>query len=151
MWLQGYDVPRYPSTQGTSGVAGEKVVPILGCIRAGAATLAVEDIEGYATTDVVDHEECFYLRVTGDSMINAGIKGGDLVLLRRQPTAENGQIVACIVDGEEATLKRFRQQQGMVILQPENPAYEPRIVPWDDFEQGTARIVGVAVKLVRDL
>lgn len=150
MWLQGYDVPRYPATQSVGG-AGEKVVPILGSIRAGIATLAVEDIEGYATTDVADYKECFYLRVAGDSMINAGIKAGDLVLLRRQSTADNGQIVACLVDGEDATLKRFRQQQGIVILQPENPAYEPRIVPWSDFEQGSARIVGVAVKLVRDL
>ena len=84
-------------------------------------------------------------------MINAGIQEGDLVLLRRQETAENGQIVACLLDGETATLKRFRRQGGMVILQPENPAYEPRIVSLQDFETGAARIVGVAVRLVRSL
>ena len=79
------------------------------------------------------------------------IRDGDLVLIRRQCTAENGQIVACLVDGEDATLKRFRCQKGMVILQPENPYYEPKIIPLRDFEQGMARIVGVAVKLVREL
>ena len=100
---------------------------------------------------MADPENCFYLRVTGDSMVNAGILEGDLVLLRRQETAESGQIVACLLDGEDATLKRFRVQRDMVLLQPENPAYEPRIVPLRDFETGAARIVGVAVRLVRDL
>ena len=84
-------------------------------------------------------------------MINAGIRDGDLVLIRQQDTAENGQIVACMVNGEDATLKRFRRQGDMVILQPENSAYEPRVVPMREFETGEARIVGVAVKLVRSL
>lgn len=143
LWLQGYGVPRLPRR--------EPAVPILGVIRAGLPMAAEECIQGWAAADVPDPEEHFYLRVTGDSMINAGIRDGDLVLLRRQSTAENGQIVACLVDGEDATLKRFRVQKGMVILQPENPAYEPKIVPLRDFELGQARIVGVAVKLVRDL
>lgn len=89
----------------------------------------MEDIEGYAAADVAQPEEYFYLRVTGDSMINAGIRDGDLVLLRRQESAENGQIVACLLDGADATLKRLRVQRDMAILQPENPAYEPRIIP----------------------
>lgn len=84
-------------------------------------------------------------------MINAGIRDGDLVLLRRQESAENGQIVACLLDGADATLKRLRVQRDMAILQPENPAYEPRIIPLRDFGTGAARIVGVAVRLVRDL
>ena len=113
--------------------------------------LAQQDLEGYAAADVPDPEEHFYLRVTGNSMINAGIREGDLVLIRRQETAENGQIVACLVDGEDATLKRFRAQKGVVILQPENPDYEPKIIPWTDFASGSARIIGVAVKLVRNL
>ena len=75
----------------------------------------------------------------------------ELVLLRRQDTAENGQIVACLVDGEDATLKRFRRQRDMVLLQPENPAYEPKLIPLSDLETGAARIVGVAVRLVREL
>ncbi len=151
LWLQGYDVPCQPPPPEAIPMGRETAVPILGVIRAGAPILAVQDIEGYASADVPDPEECFYLRVTGDSMINAGIQEGDLVLLRRQETAENGQIVACLLDGETATLKRFRRQGGMVILQPENPAYEPRIVSLQDFETGAARIVGVAVRLVRSL
>lgn len=147
LWLQGFDVPRIsvPVPRETS------VVPILGTIRAGVPLLAQQDLEGYAAADVPDPEEHFYLRVTGNSMINAGIREGDLVLIRRQETAENGQIVACLVDGEDATLKRFRSQKGVVILQPENPDYEPKIIPMGDFETGAARIIGVAVKLMRNL
>lgn len=153
LWLQGYNVPRrrMEPLEGMIPVKREYAIPILGVIRAGEPILATESIEGYASADVADPEEYFYLRVTGDSMINAGIREGDLVLLRQQNTAENGQIVACLVDGEDATLKRFRAQKGMVILQPENPVYEPRIIPMSDFDCGLARIVGVAVKLVREL
>ena len=152
LWLQGYDVPRRPSApEEPAPGQREALVPILGEIRAGIPTLAVEQAEGFAPADVSDPEECFYLRVAGDSMINAGIRSGDLVLLRRQETAENGQIVACLLDGEDATLKRFRVQKDMVILQPENPNYEPKLIPIKDFETGAARIVGVAIRLVRNL
>ena len=127
------------------------MVPILGSIRAGIPALAQQDIQGYAPADVPMPEEYFYLRVDGDSMIGAGIRPGDLVLMRRQEAAESGQIVACLVDGEAATLKRFRQQGDMIMLQPENPDYEPRFLSAQDFELGNACIVGVAVRLVRDL
>ncbi len=153
LWLQGYDVPKCSIVlpEGAIRVKHEYSLPILGVIRAGAPVLAAEEIEGYASADVTDPEHHFYLRVSGDSMINAGIRGGDLVLIRQQDTAENGQIVACMINDEDATLKRFRRQGDIVILQPENPAYEPRIVPVKEFEAGYARIVGVAVKLVRSL
>ena len=144
LWLQGYDAPRI------SGPA-EGVLPILGTIRAGLPMAAEEEILGWGPAAGADPAEHFYLRVTGDSMVNAGIRPGDLVLLRRQDTAENGQIVACLVDGEDATLKRFRRQRDMVLLQPENPAYEPKLIPLREFETGAARIVGVAVRLVREL
>lgn len=145
-WLQGYDVPAVPGA-----LPGERMVPILGVIRAGLPEIAREDIEGWAAADVPEPEGYFYLRVKGNSMINAGIRPGDLVLIHRQSEAENGQIVACIVDGEAATLKRFRRQGNFIILQPENPDYEPRIISSQDFELGSAVIVGVAQKLVRDL
>ena len=80
LWLQGFDVPRVPAPQ----PADTSVVPILGTIRAGVPLLAQQDLEGYAAADVSDPEECFYLRVTGNSMINAGIREGDLVLLGGQ-------------------------------------------------------------------
>lgn len=144
-WLQGYDVPQV-----RQAMPGEKMVPVLGTIRAGKPVVARENIEGWEPADVSDPSGYFYLRVEGDSMINAGICPDDKVLIRRQNTAESGQIVACIVDGEAATLKRFRRQGDFVILQPENSAYEPRIISAREFELGTAIILGVAEKLVRN-
>ncbi len=153
LWLQGYDVPRgsIRLPDGAIRPRRQYSLPILGVIRAGVPVLASEEIEGYEPADVSEPELHFYLRVGGDSMINAGIHSGDLVLIRQQDCAENGQIVACVVDEEDATLKRFRRQGDFVILQPENPAFEPRIIPVRDFNMGVARIVGVAVKLVRSL
>jgi repressor LexA len=153
LWLQGYDVPRRTliMPEGSHRAKRETSLPILGVIRAGIPILAREEIEGYASADVSEPERHFFLRVSGDSMINAGIRDGDLVLIRQQDTAENGQIAACMVNGEDATLKRFRRQGDLVILQPENPAYEPCVIHVREFEAGYARIVGVAVKLVRTL
>jgi repressor LexA len=145
-WLQGYDVPQV-----RQAMPEECMIPVLGTIRAGTPEIAREDIEGWEPADVPAPQEYFYLRVQGDSMINAGIRTGDRVLIHRQSTAESGQIVACIVEEEAATLKRFRRQGAFVILQPENPAYEPRIVSQQEFQLGSAVILGVAVKLVRDL
>ena len=150
LWLQGYDVPRESRGDGLR-VPGEQLIPILGVIKAGIPCLAQQEIKGYASADVSRPEEYFYLEVSGDSMKNAGIQSGDLVLIHQQAQAENGQIVACLVEREDATLKRFRRQGEWVILQPENPDYEPRILPLSDFDNGNARIVGVAVRLTRSL
>jgi repressor LexA len=148
-WLQGYDVPAEPEA-GHLGDPKQTVLPILGVIKAGIPTLAAQEVLGYAAAEHADRG-CFFLRVSGESMIGAGIQDGDLVLIHPQSTAQNGQIVACIVDNEDATLKRFHRQGGMVVLQPENPNFEPRIIPAKDFQTGAARIVGVAQRLVRDL
>ena len=129
----------------------EVLLPILGVIRAGIPTLAQQEVLGHASADVSEPERYFYLRVMGDSMSGAGIHDGDLVLIRQQDWADSGQIIACVVGGEDATLKRFHRQGDTVILQPENPAYQPRLVPVSDFDCGRARIVGVAVRLVREL
>jgi repressor LexA len=126
-------------------------IPVLGVIRAGSPIFADENIEGYEYADVKDPEGYFFLRVKGDSMINAGIKPGSKVLIHQQNCAENGQIVACLVNGDEATLKRFRQQGDTVFLMPENPDYEPIIVPCKDFDIGYAKILGVAKKVLFDL
>ncbi|MCD7838644.1 MAG: LexA family transcriptional regulator [Clostridiales bacterium] len=150
LWLQGYDVPKV-QTMDSLSQPGETLLPILGTIRAGIPTLAQQEILGYMAADVPQREGYFYLEVRGDSMSNAGIQSGDRVLIRQQPDAQDGQIVACIVDEEDATLKRFHHQGDWVILQPENPRYAPRIVPISDFATGAARILGVAVRLTRDL
>ncbi|MFZ1080452.1 MAG: transcriptional repressor LexA [Candidatus Kryptoniota bacterium] len=102
-------------------------VPIVGRITAGKPILAVENIEERIVLDpaFVKGESSFLLMVEGLSMKNAGILDGDLVLVRQQPTAESGDIVAALIDGEEATVKRFRQNGNEVILEPENPDFEP--------------------------
>ena len=140
-----------PETAGMLLYQPTGTVPVLGRIPAGVPLMAVEDIEGYEPVTVSDPKNCFYLRVEGDSMIGAGIQSGDLVLIRMQSSAENGQIVACQVNGDEATLKRFHQQINTVLLMPENPKYEPIIVPIADFESGRAKIIGVAIEIKRKL
>lgn len=131
--------------------AETRYAPILGSIPAGLPVLAVEDIQGYASIPYRDDDEYFFLRVSGESMSGAGIHTGDLVLIRRQPCAEDGQIVAARVNGDEATLKRYKRQGDMIMLLPENPDYEPQIVPISDFEAGHAQIIGVALEIRRTL
>lgn len=125
--------------------------PIVGSIPAGYPMLALEDIEGYADIPYSDEENYFFLRVNGESMKNAGIHTGDLVLIRRQNCADDGQVVAARVNGDEATLKRYKRQGENVLLFPENPEFEPRIVPVKDFATGDAQIIGVALEVRRTL
>jgi repressor LexA len=102
-------------------------VPLLGRIAAGSPILAEEDIEEILPlpTELVGNDPVFLLRVSGDSMVGAGIFDGDLVAIRRQPDAVDGEIVAALIDGEEATIKRLRRSHGQVHLIAENPAYAP--------------------------
>ena len=123
------------------------MAPIVGSIPAGYPALAFEAVEGYASIPYADTENYFFLRVAGESMINAGIKNGDIDLIRKQDCADDGQIVAARVNGDEATLKRFKRQGDVVLLLPENPDYEPRVIPTSDFETGDAQIIGVAVEV----
>lgn len=97
-------------------------IPIVGVVTAGLPILAVENHEGSLPWE--GDSDCFALRVRGDSMIGAGILSGDLVVVRPQSTADDGQIVVAMIE-EEATVKRLCRKQGKVWLLPENPAYEP--------------------------
>jgi repressor LexA len=101
-------------------------VPILGRITAGKPILAVENVEESIVLDqsFARGDGSFLLMVEGLSMKNAGILDGDLVLVRQQATAESGDIVAALI-GDEATVKRFQQDEDQVILEPENPDFEP--------------------------
>jgi repressor LexA len=103
-------------------------VPIVGSIAAGAPITAVENIEDTfpLPAELVGEDTIFMLRVRGDSMINAGIFDGDLVAVRQQPDAVNGDIVAALLD-DEATVKRFFREGDHVRLQAENPDYAPII------------------------
>ena len=103
------------------GARGRQV-PIIGVVTAGFPILAQENIEGYLPWD--GDKSCFALRVRGDSMIGAGILDGDIVVIRPQPTAMEGQIVVALL-GDEATVKRLHYIEGGVLLLPANPAYPP--------------------------
>jgi len=120
-------------------------VPLVGRIAAGSPILAQEDIEEIypLPTDLVGNDPVFMLEVHGDSMIDAGILDGDYVVVRRQPTADDGQLVAALIDGEEATVKRLQRLDGRVVLRPENPAYPPMV-----FSDGV-QILGVVVAVLR--
>lgn len=121
-------------------------IAIIGEIRAGLPIITNESVLGYEYAEV-DAEEYFYLRVQGDSMKNIGMIDGSLVLFHKQQYAEDGDIVACLVGGDSATVKRFRRSKKNIVLMPENPDYEPIRLTTDDFESGEARILGVACEI----
>lgn len=120
-------------------------VPLLGRIAAGAPILAEEQIESTIPlpTEFVGHGDIFALTVRGDSMINAGILDGDVVIIRSQKTAEDGDIVAAMVD-DEATVKTLRRRKGTILLEPANDDYAPIIAP-------EAVILGRVVSVLRRL
>ena len=100
-------------------------VPIVGNVAAGSPILAQECIEDYLTFDTGGHDdEYFALRVRGESMLGVGILPDDLVVVRRQQTANNGEIVVALI-GDEATVKTFKKQNGEIWLLPANPDYQP--------------------------
>lgn len=120
-------------------------VPLLGRIAAGTPILAAEHVEEVLPlpVDLVGNGPVFLLEVKGDSMIGAGIMPGDLVAIHGQKDAVDGEIVAALIDGEEATVKRLRRRDGKVILESENPAYEPMV-----FSEGV-ELVGKVVSVLR--
>lgn len=121
------------------------MVPLVGRIAAGGPILADQQVEDMVPLprQLVGHGELFMLRVSGDSMVDAAICDGDWVVVRRQPTAENGDIVAALLD-DEATVKTFRQREGHTWLLPQNTRYEP--IPGDH-----ATIMGKVVSVMRSL
>ena len=115
---------------GDAAVNNENVtnVPLLGTVTAGLPILAVEQIEDYIPYSgrVSRDKPLFALRVRGESMINAGILDGDIIIAEKTQTAENGEIVVAMIE-DEATVKRFFREKDHIRLQPENDAYEPII------------------------
>ncbi|MFZ0014211.1 MAG: transcriptional repressor LexA [Acidimicrobiia bacterium] len=120
-------------------------VPLLGRIAAGTPILAAEQVDEYLAlpTELVGDGPVFLLEVKGDSMIDAGIHEGDLVAIHKQPDARDGEIVAALIDGEEATVKRLQRRDGKVFLHSENPAYEPMV-----FTDGV-ELIGKVVSVLR--
>lgn len=137
---RGSSMPRAISVNAKPGVVS---VPVLGKIAAGSPILAIENHEDVITlpVDLAGSGELFALRVRGNSMVDAGIFDGDIVVVRKQPTAENGDIVVALIE-DEATVKRFFKEEGHIRLQPENRAMQPIITD-------EAVILGRVVSLVR--
>lgn len=129
------------------GLPKSRGVPILGRVPAGEPLLAVENIEGMLAIDstIAKGKNLFLLRVKGDSMVQAGILDGDLVLVRPQSTVEDGEIVVALIE-DEATVKRFFREPHGIRLQPENPTLKPIII-----EEGDVRIVGKVIGLFRKI
>jgi repressor LexA len=125
------------------------VIPVLGRIAAGAPVLATENVEEYLTVPIgfAKGGEHFALRVAGQSMTGAGILDGDVVVVRRQDSAADGDVVAALLPGpgeDEATVKRLRRRGGRVTLHPENPAFSP-------IQMTDGRILGKVVAVLRKL
>ncbi len=120
-------------------------VPVVGRIAAGGPVLAEQAVEDVfpLPRELVGEGSLFLLRVAGDSMVEAAITDGDWVVVRQQPSAENGDIVAAMIDGE-ATVKTFKRRDGHVWLLPHNPAYQP--IPGDE-----ATVLGRVVTVLRRL
>ena len=127
--------------------AAVRDVPLVGHIAAGSPILAEEDIEEVypLPTELVGTDPVFMLRIRGDSMVDAGIFDRDYVVVQKQNTARNGEIVAALVEGEEATVKTFMKTDTAVTLLPANEAYEPMV-----FAHGV-EILGVVVAVLRRL
>lgn len=119
-------------------------VPLIGTVTAGAPILAVEQIEGYIPyiSRGSQDKPLFALKVRGESMLNAGILSGDIVIVEKTPAAQNGDMVVALVE-DEATVKTFYKEKGYFRLQPENDAYEPIIV-------NEVVILGKVVGLIRN-
>ena len=141
--------PTKPRAIGLADRAEGVAVPLVGRIAAGSPILATEHIEEHVMVPMgfageADH---FALRVSGDSMIGAGIFDGDIVIVRATRRADDGDIVAVLLPGpaeDEATVKRLRRRDGRVMLIPENPALEP-------FEMTEGKVLGKVVSVLRKL
>lgn len=140
---------RAPRPRGAMTIADSPAVelPLMGRIAAGVPIEAISEVSHHVAvpgTMLTGREHHYALEVQGDSMIEAGINDGDVVVIREQDTADSGDIIVALVDGHEATLKRYRRRGGMIALEAANPAYETRILPED-----SVRIQGRLVGLIR--
>ncbi|MDO9124211.1 MAG: transcriptional repressor LexA [Deltaproteobacteria bacterium] len=124
-------------------------IPIVGRVRAGDPILAIENIEGYFNLDrsFTSSKDVFFLRVQGDSMIDAHIQDGDFALVKPQSNAENGEIVVALIE-DEATIKRIFTERDLIRLEPANPTMEPIVIKKGEKQ---VTIVGKVVGIFRKL
>ncbi len=119
-------------------------IPVLGLVKAGPTMLAEENLVGHVLVSqkLVGRGKCFALQILGDSMINANINDGDVVIVRQQPIAENGEIVVALID-DEATVKRLFVSEDLIELRAENKRYKPIVVAPDCELRILGKVVGV--------
>jgi len=128
------------------GIKLKREIPILGKIKAGVPIISEEHIEGYVNIDkILNYENAFFLKVEGDSMINAGINDGDLALIKMQKQLENNEIGAFRINGE-VTLKRLKIEDNTIKLKAENFLYKDIVVT----EKDNFEVIGKLVYLLRD-
>lgn len=120
-------------------------VPVLGIIRAGKPILAEQNIESYIFLDerYTSHKDCFCLRVTGDSMIGAGILPGSVVIVFPQNDVPSKKVGVVMINGEDATVKTIIKKNDGIMLRPENPNYEPIFLPAGSDYKIIGRVVGI--------
>ena len=139
--------PRPAPPQGAAPVSASQAmeVPVMGRIAAGTPIEAISEVSHHVDVPgsmLSSSGRHYALEVRGDSMIDAGINDGDIVVIREQSTADNGDIVVALVEDSEATLKRFRRKGGMIALEAANPAHETRLLR-DDQVRVQGRLVGL--------
>ncbi|WP_353472289.1 transcriptional repressor LexA [Salipiger sp. H15] len=138
--------PKAPANDALEAV-GAMELPLMGRIAAGVPIESISDIPpnvAVPSSMLSNSGRHYALEVKGDSMIEAGINDGDVVIIRETSSAENGQIVVAQVEGYESTLKRFRRKGSSIVLEAANPAYEPRVLP-----AGSVSVQGRLVGLIR--
>jgi repressor LexA len=139
------DKPDMPRKALSIEIVHALELPVMGRIAAGVPIEAIQQISHHVAVPgsmLSGRGEHYALEVKGDSMIEAGINDGDIVVICQQSTAENGDIVVALVEDAEATLKRFRRRGNMIALEAANPAYETRVLP-DHLVKVQGRLVGL--------
>ena len=147
-WLMGYDVPMHQKGIVEPNSSSQIKVPVLGTVRAGLPMEAVENILDYEEISeaMARQGDYFALQIKGDSM-EPRIKEGDVVIVRKQPDVESGEVAIVLVNGDEATIKKVQKFNGGINLVPSNPAYEVKTYSNDDIESLPVSIIGKVVGL----
>jgi repressor LexA len=143
------DLDTRPEDDGvpTGAVAMSMELPLMGRIAAGTPIEAIQEVSrnvAVPTSMLASSGRHYALEVKGDSMIEAGINSGDVVVIQEQSTAQNGDIVVALIEGEEATLKTFRRRGSTIALEAANPAYETRL-----YQEHQVEVQGKLVGLIR--
>lgn len=144
--IEGGRPPAAPPAALPVEAGGALEIPLMGRIAAGVPIAAISEVARHVAVpqSMLAPGQHYALEVRGDSMRDAGINDGDVVVIRQTATAETGDIVVALVDGQEATLKRLRRQSGMIALEAANPAYETRVYP-----ESRVKVQGRLVGLIR--